>query len=104
MITKQNILFSETPKHKLVRKEAPTTSKDSAELISSKARHLLKLVYDEINSSGGAGITTKEIRAKYPELAYSSITARPKTLEEEGLIYYVDGDVRERCRVMRIKL
>jgi hypothetical protein len=44
----------------------------------------------------------KKTRAKHPELPYSSITARPAALEQEGLIYY-KGDKRDGCRVMRAK-
>ena len=93
-------LFDDTPPYKLARSNDPETSKQSAQDVSSGK--MLKLVYDEVVKFGSNGITTKEIRAIYPDLPYSSITARPAQLEEDGLVYY-EGDKRDRCRVMRAK-
>ena len=93
-------LFDDTPPYKLSRTSDPQTSKDAAQDVSSGK--MLKLVYDEVVKFGSNGITTKEIRAIYPDLPYSSITARPAQLEEDGLVYY-EGDKRDRCRVMRAK-
>ena len=87
-----------TPPYKLARKDSPQTSKDAANTVSTGK--LLALVYDEVVKAGERGITTKEIRAMYPYLPYSSITARPATLEENGDIFY-RGDKRDRCRIMR---
>ena len=90
--------YDDTPAYKLVRKEAPQTSKDAANEVSSGK--MLALVHDEVVKAGIRGITTKEIRTMYPHLPYSSITARPAQLEEQGDIFY-QGDKRDRCRVMR---
>lgn len=89
-----------TEAFKLHRGNAPETSVKAAHNIDTSK--LKQLVYDEIKESGRQGITAKEILAKYPHLPYSSITARPKSLEEDGLIEYV-GDKRDGARVMRIK-
>ena len=93
-------LFDDTPTYKLSRSDDPETSKQAAQDVSSGK--MLQLVYDEVVNSGSNGITTKEIRAIHPDLPYSSITARPAQLEEDGLVYY-EGDKRDRCRVMRAK-
>ena len=90
--------YDDTPAYKLVRKEAPQTSKDAANEVSSGK--MLALVHEEVVKSGIKGITTKEIRNMYPHLPYSSITARPAQLEDQGDIYY-QGDKRDRWRVMR---
>jgi hypothetical protein len=91
-------LFENTPSYKLVRADAPYTSKEAAENVSSGK--MLSLVYAEVVKAGSLGITTKEIRGKYPFYPYSSITARPATLQQKGKIYY-EGDKRDGCRVMR---
>ena len=93
-------LFADDPPFKLHRKDAPTTSVEAAKDISSG--ELKALVFRLIKKSADEGITTKEIRALYPTLAYSSITARPASLEQEGKLYYL-GDKRDGCRVMREK-
>ncbi len=91
-------MFEDTPSYKLARKDDPQTSKDAANEVSSGK--LLTLVYDEVVKAGKKGVTTKEIRAMYPYLPYSSITARPTQLEAKGYIYY-EGDKRDKCRVIR---
>ena len=90
--------YDDTPAYKLVRKEATQTSKDAANDVSSCK--MLALVHEEGVKSGIKGITTKEIRNMYPHLPYSSITARPAQLEDQGDIFY-QGDKRDRCRAMR---
>ena len=92
--------FSDTRAYKLHRTDAPETSIDAAEEVSSGK--MLALVYSEVVKAGDRGITTKEIRAIYPHLPYSSITARPAQLESDGKIYYL-GDKRDKCRVIRLK-
>jgi hypothetical protein len=91
-------VFEDTPAYKLARSNDPQTSKDAASEVSSGK--MLTLVYKEVVKAGRHGVTTKEIRAMYPYLPYSSITARPAQLEAENRIYY-EGDKRDRCRVMR---
>ena len=89
-----------TDPHKLHRVDSPGSSKDAAHRVDSA--RLKQLVYDEVKASGEHGITGKEICKKHPDIPYSSITARPKSLEEDGLIYY-RGDRRDGARVMRAK-
>jgi len=93
-------LFENTPPHKLHRADAPETSVKAARKV--KTARMLALVHDEIKGAGANGITAKEILAKHPSLPYSSITARPKQLEEDGLIFY-QGDKRNGARVMRLR-
>ena len=94
----ETIAFKDTPSYMLHRTNAPETSVQAAMKVSSGK--MLELVYSEVVSAGEAGVTTKEIRSKYPFMPYSSITARPATLEELGKIYY-RGDKRDKCRIMR---
>lgn len=89
-----------TDPHKLHRTDSPETSKVAARKVDSA--RLKQFVYDEVKAAGEHGITGKEICAKHTDLPYSSITARPKSLEEDGLIYY-RGDKREGARIMRAK-
>jgi hypothetical protein len=91
-------VFEDTPAYKLARSNDPQTSKDAASEVSSGK--MLTLVYKEVVKAGRHGVTTKEIRAMYPYIPSSSITARPAQLEAENRIYY-EGDKRDRCRVMR---
>ena len=92
-------MFEDTPAFKLARKDDPQSSKAAANEVSSGK--MLTLVYKELVQAGERGVTTKEIRRMYPYLPYSSITARPAQLQTDGKIYYVEGDRREGCRVMR---
>ena len=94
----ETIAFKDTPSYMLHRTDAPETSVQAAMKVSSGK--MLELVYSEVVAAGEAGVTTKEIRSKYPFMPYSSITARPATLEELGKIYY-RGDKRDKCRIMR---
>jgi hypothetical protein len=75
-----------TPPSKLASWDAPETSKSAAESINTN--RLERLVYDAINSCGVAGCISDEVRTilAYSTLAYSSVTARYKSLREKGLI------------------
>lgn len=84
--------------YKLHRTNAPSTSKAAAYIVDVSQKE--KLVLDIIRASGIRGITIKEIFTQCPGEAYGTISARPKALEEKGLIYYA-GDKRENARVMR---
>lgn len=73
-----------TPPHKLVRHIGPKTSIDAAcKVITSKRE---KMVYEAIQSFGAQGCIIDQVRAIYPNLPYSTITARPAALIEKGLI------------------
>ena len=90
-------MFAE-PTHKLVRKNDPETSKEAAAAIPSG--NMAKFVYEEIVKAGAVGITANQIKDKYPSLRSASVTARPKTLEQRGLIFY-RGDKRDGSRIIR---
>ena len=90
----------DTPVHKLHRKDAPQTSIDAAKGLDVSARE--RLVLDSIIQSGQAGMTIKELGRKHPDVPYTTLSARPKALEEKHFIYYL-GDTREGSRVMRQK-
>ena len=80
-----------TEPRKLVRRFAPKTSVDAACKIDTTAGE--RRVYETIASFGVKGCISDEVLEKNPECAYSTITARYKSLEEKKLIYYA-GDTR----------
>lgn len=93
----QPTLFDQ-PRYTLHRKGAPQTSIDAAYAVN--LNRLEKLVMDAIVESGENGITAGELLRMFPAEKYSSITARPSSLERKGLIYYRE-DKRDKQRVMR---
>ena len=95
----QSELF-ETPRHHLHRRDAPQTSVDAAHSID--VTKLEEFVLKQVELAGKNGTTAKQIVADFPDMPYSSLTARPKTLEQRDLIYY-EGDRRDGARVMRLK-
>lgn len=76
-------MFGTAPQ-KLVRRYDPATSHEAATSIDSKK--LESMVYEAIKSYGAAGCISDDIRAMYPHLPYSSVTARYKALIEKGFI------------------
>jgi len=50
-------------------------------------------VLDVIEAAGATGCISDEVRGTYPELSYSSVTARFASLENKGAIYRA-GDTR----------
>lgn len=84
---------------KLHRKSDPLTSKAAAYNVDVTGKELF--VLSAIRAAGAKGATSKEIALANLNIANSSITARPKGLEEKGLIYYA-GDKRDGARVMRL--
>jgi len=87
-----------TPAYKLHRRGAPDTSVAAAYSVDVSAKE--QLVLDLIRSSGERGITYKEMCCARPDIPPTTLSARPKALEEKGFIYY-RGDRRDGCRVMR---
>ncbi len=83
--------------YKLYRKDAPQTSIDAAYSVDVSARE--QLVLDSIKDAGDRGITYKELCRLHPNVPATTLSARPKALEEKGLIYY-RGQIREKSRVM----
>lgn len=87
-----------TPTHKLHRSDSPATSAAAAKKVSTasmKARVLVIVV-----DAGEDGITANELLSHFPDSSYSTVTARPKALLEDGFIYY-KGDTRNGSRVIR---
>lgn len=76
--------MKETPIRKLFRKNAPDTSVQAAETLPVTKLELL--VLQAIRDAGDTGITADELLAKFPNLSYSSVTARPASLKEKGLV------------------
>lgn len=91
----QSNLFGTEP-YKLHQATAPDTSIASAHYVDTT--RLEDIVYSVILSSGKLGIISDEVRKKCKSLygieAYSSITARYKSLKEKNLIQYT-GDKRK---------
>jgi threonine synthase len=81
---------------KLYRKDSPETSVDAAHSLSSA--NLEEIVFDVIESSGKRGMISDEVRdvckKKYGITAYSSVTARYKSLYEKGVLVYT-GEKRK---------
>jgi sulfur transfer complex TusBCD TusB component (DsrH family) len=92
------VTMFDTPIYKLSRTNSPETSKAAARKVNTRDKKLL--VLNAVIAAGEYGATTREILERHPEIAYSSVTARPADLARSGLIYY-RGDKRKKCRVMR---
>lgn len=75
--------FGTDPK-KLVRRDSPSTSRESANALDSAK--LESMVYEAIKKFGMAGCISDDIRAMYPHLPYSSVTARYRALLDKGFI------------------
>lgn len=72
------------PTLRLVRNNANDTSFAAANSININA--LEQTIYDAIKNAGDYGITADELRNKFPNLSYSSVTARPSALKAKGLV------------------
>lgn len=70
--------------NKLVRRGSPDTSHEAAKAVDSSK--LEALVYEAIRSFGERGCISDEVRALFPSLPYSSVTARYKALIDGGYI------------------
>jgi DNA-binding MarR family transcriptional regulator len=69
---------------KLFRRGDPETSREAAERVNTT--RLEELVHRTIQSFRAGGCISEQVRECHPGLAYSSVTARFKALEEKGLI------------------
>ena len=74
---------SQDPK-KLARRDSPDTSKQAAASVS--LTRLESLVLEGISAYGERGCISDQIRADFPRLSYSSVTARFSSLLDKGLI------------------
>lgn len=75
--------FGTHPK-KLVRRKDPDTSHEAAEKVDTTK--LEGMVYERIKMYGDAGCISDQILNEFPNLPYSSITARYRALMDKGLI------------------
>jgi hypothetical protein len=77
-------LTAATDPKTLVRRNDPDTSHDAANKVDTSK--LEALVYRTIGSFGETGCISDEVRECFPDLPYSSITARYRALLDKGLI------------------
>jgi predicted transcriptional regulator len=90
--------------HKLVRRNDPATSHEAAQAVDSS--RLESMVYEAIKKSGKTGIISDDIQAMYPNLPYSSVTARYKSLIDKGFVEIIGqrhGRSGRNQRIMRAK-
>jgi len=73
-----------TNPHLLHRADSPDTSIEAAYEVDTT--RLEGLVYSTIHSFGNRGCISDEVRARYPNYPYSSITARYRALLDKGFI------------------
>lgn len=68
----------------LARRRDPVTSHKAAHDLP--VTDLEVLVYEAIREAGTFGMTQDELLMRFPDLSYSSVTARPAALKRKGLI------------------
>ena len=73
-----------TEVYKLHRKDADTTSIESAEKV--KVNRLEKIVYEVIDNFGTSGCIQDDVLRELHDYPYSTVTARFKALEEKNMI------------------
>lgn len=73
-----------TEPYKLVQSEGADTSSEAAHSIDTA--NLERMVYGFICDVGKDGCISDEVRANFPYLAYSSVTARYRALLDKNLI------------------
>ena len=76
----------------LARTHDPDTSHEAAQKVDTTK--LEALVLDAIRHFGVYGCISDEVRARFPNYPYSSVTARYKALLDKGLI--VDTGIRKK--------
>ena len=81
-----------TEPHKLYRTGAPDTSVAAAYEVDTS--RLEKMVHDVIRSFGVKGCISDNVREVMSDFAYSSVTARYRSLWEKNLIRYT-GEKRK---------
>lgn len=73
-----------TDPRKLHRTDSPDTSVAAAESVDTT--RLENMVYEAICRFGPGGGISDQVRDKFPDLSYSSVTARYAALKAKGLI------------------
>lgn len=84
-------LYGTSP-HYLARTDGTDTSHIAAGAVNTTK--LERMVHQAIIAFGPAGCISDQVRAMFPLLSYSSVTARYRALLDKGLI--VDTGVRKR--------
>ena len=92
--------FFGSPAFKLHRKDAPATSVQAAEKVDTPS--LEKMVYEAIKSFGEHGCISDQILEMFPQMPYSSITARYKALLSKGYIEITGTRVGRSGRQQRV--
>jgi hypothetical protein len=85
---------------KLFRKNDPQTSFEAAEKVDTPS--LEKMVYEAIKSFGEHGCISDQILEMFPQMPYSSITARYKALLSKGYIEITGTRVGRSGRQQRV--
>lgn len=83
MLTGDLLAFGTAPV-KLARRDDPSTSHEAAQKVDSAKLELM--VYEAIKRHGLSGCISDDVRSMYPNLPYSSVTARYKALLDKGFI------------------
>ena len=78
------IADSPTSPRVLARSDSPGTSKAAANDLP--VTDLEVLVYQAVRDSGEEGMTQDDLLERFPNLSYSSVTARPAALKRKGMI------------------
>lgn len=95
-----------TAPEKLVRRDAPDTSHEAAHSVDTPK--LEGMVYAEIFKYGNKGCISDDVRRSFPNLPYSSVTARYRALLDKGYIEDTGerrkGQSGTKQRVMRVKV
>jgi hypothetical protein len=89
-----------TKPEKLVRRYDPATSHESAAAVDTTK--LESMVYEAIKSYGFAGCISDEVQAMFPQLPYSSVTARYRALLDKGFIEIIGTRPCKSGRTQRI--
>jgi hypothetical protein len=69
---------------RLFRKNDPQTSFEAAEKVDTAS--LERIVYEKIKSFGADGCISDQVLEQFPNMPYSSVTARYKALLDKGYI------------------
>ena len=95
-----------TPPYKLVRRQDPVTSHESAQKVDTTKME--GMVFNAIKTFGHDGVISDELRDRFFKgYSYSSVTARYKALEDKGLIEVIGkrkGNSGRNQRIMRVKI
>lgn len=92
--------FFGTSPHKLVRRDDPETSHEAANTVDTT--RLESMVYEAIKKAGSKGIISDDVQKQFPNLPYSSVTARYRALLDKGFIEIIGKRLGRSGRNQRI--